>query len=316
MFLRGPSGIGKSEVVYQAAKFLSKHVEDWRGVKDLRLSQMQPYDLLGVPAADIANEIAKMCKFDSVTPQNGAGILFLDEINAAPPVMQAAAYQLLLTPQDFGIPPEWMLVAAGNRKSDRGVVVNMAAPMIARMCVINVGTTLDDFREHAVKKGKRPEMTSFLSDRPDFLHKMDFPSGEVGPFPNPRSWFAVSDTLDVEYDQQTRTELVCGDVGEEAGTSFEAHLRVFGEAPRIDDILEGKPVSMPEKMDVMYCVAMGLAARLSGENFDTAYSFVEKMPAEVSTLTIKLAYKRDKTLADAAAFTKWSLANQKAFSRV
>lgn len=247
-------------------------------------------------------------------PSNGAGIIFLDEITSAPPAVQAAAYQLTLTPEDFGIPPEWMVVCAGNRKSDRGVTFNLAAPLQNRMCDIEVATTLEDFTSHAITKGIRPEVLSFLQDRPDLLHKFE-PTGDIKPFPSPRSWFAVSDTIGLDLPQQDRAELIKGDVGEEAAVTFEVHLRLYESLPRIDDILNGVDIAMPKEMNVRYCLAMGLATRLDETNFDKAWKFLSKMPAEVQTLTVKLTYKRCKKVASTAAFTAWAAKNAAAFAR-
>ncbi len=311
-FLRGPSGIGKSEVVFQTSAFLAEHVPEWQGVIDLRLAQMEPTDLRGIPhvGADGRTHWAR----PAFLPSEGAGILFLDEITSAPPSVQAAAYQLCLTPEDFGVPAGWMVIAAGNRKTDRGVTFNLAAPLQNRMCDIDVSTTLEDFESHAITRGVRPEVLSFLRERPDLLHKFE-PTGDIKPFPSPRAWFAVGYTLDLDLPVQDRVELIKGDIGEEAAMTFETHLRVWESMPSINDILEGKDVPVPKELNVRYCVAMGLATRLTGDNFDNAWKFLSKMPAEVQTLTIKLAYKRDKSLTRSAAYTKWAVANQAAFSR-
>lgn len=207
-----------------------------------------------------------------------------------------------------------MIMAAGNSKSDRGVTYNIGGPLLNRFNQVEVASTLDDFEEHAITQGIRPEVLSFLRDRPDYLHKFEPTGGEIKPFPTPRSWFAVSDALSLDLPEEVRPECIKGDIGEEAGIAFEAHLRVYGEMPRIDDILEGKPTEVPEKLNVLYCVAMGLATRLDKSNFDNAWKFLQKCPGDVQTLTVKLAYKRDKDLAKSPAFTQWSLQNQGAFN--
>jgi hypothetical protein len=312
VFLRGPSGIGKSQVVFQTSDLLKEHVTNWQGVVDLRLAQMEPTDLRGVPYIEKGRTVWGRPDF---LPSTGAGILFLDEITSAPPSVQAAAYQLCLTPEDFGIPPEWMVIAAGNRKTDRGVTFNLAAPLQNRMCDIDVNTTLDDFTNHAVTAGVCPEVLSFLRDRPDMLHKFE-PTGDIKPFPSPRAWFAVSDVVSVGFPEAERLEQIKGDIGEEAAMAFETHLRVWESMPRIDDILEGKPVTLPKALNVRYCVAMGLATRLDAKNFDKAWGFIETMPGDIQTLIIRLAYRRDKTLTRSPSFTKWCTANADAFSRV
>jgi hypothetical protein len=108
--------------------------------------------------------------------------------------------------------------------------------------------------------------------------------------------------------------MIKGDVGEEAAMIFETHLRVWESMPRIEDILQGKDVPVPKELNIRYCVAMGLATRLDAANFDKAWKFLEKMPGDVQTLTIKLAHKRDKSITKAKAFAAWAMANQSAFT--
>lgn len=312
VFLRGKSGIGKSDVVYQTSELLSKHIPDWRGVVDLRLAQCDPTDLRGVPHVVDGRTVWARPDF---LPQEGSGILFLDEITSAAPAVQSTAYQLTLTPEDFGIPSTWMIIAAGNNKSDRGVTYNLAAPLQNRMCDIQVSTSLDDFRNYAITKDIHPAILAFVSDRPDMLHKFEG-GNEIKPFPSPRSWFAVSDVLDLDIPLQDRIELIRGDIGDEAGMMFETHMRTWESMPRIDDILAGRDVPMPKELNVVYCVAMGLATRVDSENLDRAWNFLSNMSGDIQTLVMKLAYKRDKRIANSAAFTKWATTNAEAFSNV
>lgn len=309
VFLRGKSGIGKSDVVKQTSNLLAEHISDWQGMIDLRLAQMDPTDLRGIP--NIVEGKTNWARPDFL-PSTGSGILFLDEITSAPPAVQAAAYQLTLTPEDFGIPDTWMVVAAGNSKSDRGVTFNLAAPLQNRMCDITVDTTLDNFLNYAITKDVAPEILSFLRDRPDMLHKFEGGS-DIKAFPSPRSWFAVNDILELDVPVRDRVEMIKGDVGEEAAMTFEAHLRVWESMPRIDDILAGKDIDVPKELSVRYCVAMGLAVRVELSNFDNAWKFLQKMPGDIQTLVMKLAHKRDNKITRSPAFSQWAVQNADAF---
>lgn len=311
-FMRGKSGIGKSECVYQASELLRPHFDNWQGVIDLRLSQMEPTDLRGIPIERDGRTY--WCR-PSTFPQPGtAGIMFLDEITSAPPSIQAAAYELVLTPDHFDIPPEWMIIAAGNLQSDRGVTFQMAGPLLNRFNDIEVVATLDDFLAHAITKGVRPEVLSFLKDRADMLHKFEG-KGAIEQFPSPRSWFALSDAMELDLHPSDRVESFKGDVGQEAAVTFEAHLRVWDSMPSITDILAGKDVAVPSEINVRYCVAMGIAARVDETNFDGAWKFLQKMPKDIQTMCVKLAYKRCKSLVQSPKFAAWAAANQDAFKR-
>lgn len=316
-FLRGPSGIGKTEVVYQMADLLGPHIEGWSETIDIRLSQFEPCDFRGVPFVDKEAVRTRWAVPEIWPVANTSGLIFLDEITSAPPALQAVAYQLCQERRigSYKLPEGWMIIAAGNRQSDRGVTFNMAAPLLNRLTVLDVDTTFDDWQDYAAQKAKRPEVIAFVKSRIDYLHKFE-PKGVVEQFPSPRGWFAVSDILDADYDQKVRAELVKGAVGAEAGLAFEAYLRVYERIPDLDAIEKNpESVEVPGDMDIRYCLAMGISARLNNKNFPPFWTFLKKMPRELQTLTVKLAYRRDKTIADCIAFGEWAAANADAFKR-
>lgn len=249
---------------------------------------------------------------------NPVGLLFLDEITSAPPAIQAVAYQLILDRAigNYKLPDGWMVITAGNRANDRGVTFSMAAPLLNRMTEIEVDTVLSDWIDHAATAGVRPEIMAFLSDRADFLHK--FGKDSYGKqFPSPRGWFAVSDLMDMNFEPATRVELLKGAVGHEAAVTFEQFLRVWETMPSLDAIFaDPDSVQVPEKLDVRYCVAMGMAARLDKKNFANGWAFLKRMPKEFQTLVVKLGYQRDKSLIQSPAFSLWAQENQNAFRRV
>jgi hypothetical protein len=315
MYMVGASGIGKSEAVHQASALLADHIENWQGVEDLRLSQMDVVDLRGIPSAN-ADHTATTWLVPEFFPRDGAGILFLDELSSAPPAIQAGAYQLILERRlgKYKLPDGWMIVAAGNRTTDRGVTFQLAAPLLNRMTMVEVKAVFEDFQNYAMAAGVRPEIVTFLKDRPDYLHKFE-PKGVIEPFPSPRSWFAVSDLLNMDTKTDDRLEMMHGTVGHEAAEAFEAHLRFFEQLPSIQDILDGKPVDVPKEMHLCYCVGMGLSARMNASTFGNAWKFLEKLPKDIQTLSVKLAYKRDKTITQSPAFVAWAAENQNAFRR-
>lgn len=308
LYVRGPSGIGKSDSVRQAIKKLSSmYPDDEVHLVDLRLSQCDVTDLRGVPSVVDGRTVWNLPDF---FPKPGTrGILFLDEITSAPPSMQAVAYQLAL--DRLHMPEGWMVVAAGNRQSDRGVTYSMASPLAARMCFIDVDAELDGFLERAAEEQIRPEIMAFIAERPDMLHNFDkATAGE--PFPNPRSWFRASNHLDLcEGDPSERVEVLSGDVGKEAAALFEAFMRVWETMPRLQDIYERpETVEIPERLDVKHCLVMGIAATVTDKNVDKAYTFTSRLPKEMQTLCMKLAVKRCPAITNTQAFVKWAVANQ------
>lgn len=91
VMLWGPPGVGKSDMIRQTA---ARHRVP---VIDIRLSQMEPSDLRGIPFRNGEQvEWAVPAILPDAQRHGEQGILFLDEITSAPPSVSAAAYQLIL----------------------------------------------------------------------------------------------------------------------------------------------------------------------------------------------------------------------------
>ncbi|MCK5721481.1 MAG: AAA family ATPase, partial [Gammaproteobacteria bacterium] len=126
VMLWGAPGVGKSQIISQIA---ARHNAP---LIDIRLSQMEPSDLRGIPFREgdrVEWAIPSMLPNEKIHGANG--ILFLDEITSAPPSVSAAAYQLILDRKlgDYEVPKGWAIFAAGNRQGDRGVTYTMPAPL-------------------------------------------------------------------------------------------------------------------------------------------------------------------------------------------
>ncbi|MGE5268153.1 MAG: AAA family ATPase, partial [Thiohalocapsa sp.] len=184
VMLWGAPGVGKSQMVAQVA---SRHGAP---MIDIRLSQMEPSDLRGIPfrSGDLV-EWAIPAMLPDAQRHGPAGILFLDEITSAPPSVSAAAYQLILDRRlgAYQVPEGWAIFAAGNRQGDRGVTYAMPAPLANRFSHFEVDTNLEDWVGWAYGVGIDERLIGFLRFRPELLFEFD-PVRNPTAFPTPRSW--------------------------------------------------------------------------------------------------------------------------------
>src|SRR5262245_13767850 len=215
LFVWGPPGVGKSSIVRSVAS--AKNLP----VLDVRASLLDPTDLRGIPT--IANGRAVWCP-PSFLPakKDSPGLLFFDELNAAPPLVQASLYQLTLDRRvgEYTLPDGWTVIAAGNRAEDRSVTFRMPAALANRFVHLDFEVNFDDWRTWAFSAGVHPLVTSFLSVRRELLFDMSVP--ERG-FPTPRSWEIVSDALKAAGSSRAIRDVVLGIVGEGASIEFLAH---------------------------------------------------------------------------------------------
>ncbi|MCP5277569.1 MAG: MoxR family ATPase [Thiobacillus sp.] len=262
VMLWGPPGVGKSQIIAGIAR---KH-----GVRliDIRLSQMEPTDLRGIPfrtTGENGKEVVKWSVPDMLPDPDSKvpGILFLDEINAAPPTVSAAAYQLILDRKlgEYEIPKGWAIFAAGNRQGDRGVTYAMPAPLANRFTHYDVEAHLDDWIGWALNHGIDERVLGFLRFRPDLLFNYDAAHNPVA-FPSPRSWEYAHRALQKFGD---RTDLL-GDalqacVGQACGVELKAFIDNLENLPDIDGILAGTVMDVPRGIDLQYGVAAALVRR-------------------------------------------------------
>lgn len=301
VFIWGGPGIGKSAVVRQLAADLDVPLQDVRALL------LDPVDLRGLPflGADGRSKWAT----PEFLPQQGSGILFLDELNAAPAMVQAGCYQLVLDRKlgEYTLPEGWAIVAAGNRDSDRAVTTRMPTPLRNRFVHLEFEVDLQEWSEWAIEAGIRPEVIAFLRFRQELLSVFD---RDANAFPSPRSWEFVSRILDAQPDQSVEHDLFAGAVGNGAAAEFSAFLRMFRELPNIDAILLnplGEPV--PENAAAQYAVASALARCASDTNFDRVCLYLERMPTEFRVLCVRDASLREPGVRHTAAYTKWAIEN-------
>jgi hypothetical protein len=258
VMLWGPPGVGKSDMVREVAE------KNQVPVIDIRLSQMEPSDLRGIPfRSDGRVEWAIPSLLPDAARHAAAGILFLDEITSAPPTVSAAAYQLILDRRlgEYQVPEGWAIFAAGNRQGDRGVTYSMPAPLANRFSHFEVETHLDDWVAWAYRNGIDERIIAFLRFRPELLFDFD-PAHNPVAFPSPRSWEFAHRALQ-KFDNHPRllqgTLQAC--VGPAAGVELNAFVSSLDKLPDLDAILAGEPVPTPEEIDLQYAVAAALVGR-------------------------------------------------------
>ncbi len=301
VFLWGGPGVGKSAVVHQLASLLKITLQDVRALL------LDPVDLRGLPF--LGPDGRSKWATPEFLPQTGSGILFLDELNTAPAMVQASCYQLVLDRKlgEYTLPDGWAIVAAGNRDSDRAVTTRMPTPLRNRFVHLEFEVDVQEWSEWAVQSGIRPEVIAFLRCRPELLSAFD---RDATAFPSPRSWEFVSRILDSASHQTIEHELFAGSVGTGAATEFSAFLRMFRELPNIDAILLNplnEPV--PENAAAQYAVASALARCASDVNFDRVCQYLGRMPTEFSVLSVRDASLREPSIRHTGGYTKWAIEN-------
>jgi len=264
IFLWGPPGIGKSDIVAQITHSLPNSC-----LIDIRLSLWEPTDIKGIPYFD-SNSSTMAWGAPSELPDEEMAakydniVLFLDEMNSAAPAVQAAAYQLILNRKvgTYKLPDNVLIVAAGNREADKGVTYRMPAPLANRFVHLEMEVDFDDWSHWATANNIHADVVGYLTFAKQDLYTFD-PKGSSRSFATPRSWSFVSELLDDDIDEDVTTDLVSGSVGEGVAVKFMAHRKIASQLPNPTDILAGKAKELKTKeISAMYSLTVSLCYEL------------------------------------------------------
>lgn len=183
-------GVGKSEMVYEAAKEANLPCRSLLG------TQIAPEDVSGIPR--IVGERSVFCPPRILLPERPEPFcLFLDELPACAPDVQKAFYSLLLERRlgEHALPAGTWVVAAGNRLQDRALVRAMSSALINRVTILQIRHDVDEWLGWAQRAGVRAEIRSFIQTVPDAL--MRPVPADPTPFSTPRAWTLLSRALDM-----------------------------------------------------------------------------------------------------------------------
>jgi len=306
VFIWGAPGIGKSSIVKQIA------AEQGLEFLDLRLSLLDPTDLKGIPFFNAATNEGVWAK-PSFLPsgKDSKGILFLDEINTAPPAVQASAYQLVLDRKvgEYELPEGWSIIAAGNRENDRGIVYKMPPPLANRFVHFEMEVDFDDWKTWAYSMKIESAIIAYLAYDKSMLFTFDATSNEKS-FATPRSWEYVDSIVKSGIDAELILDSISGAVGREAAIGYLSFKKVMKDLPDLSTILDGTLIELEEEdAKVMMALAIGLVNALmenpSEEAIDNVLKFSLNLPGEFSIMLVKDMQQNSIDVEGSSAWSEW-----------
>src|SRR5215212_12035331 len=289
VFIWGPPGIGKSSLVQQFAAQVGLPCVSLLG------SQLAPEDLIGVP--QILDGVSRFCP-PAMIARKDPYCLFLDELNACSHEVQKAFYSLIHERRlgEYSLPPDSIVIGAGNRAQDSAIVKPMSSALLNRMVHVHLKVSHRDWLEWAGGNGIHPLILDYIAARPDHLWSQ--PPKHEEPFSTPRSWHMLSDALH-EYGAGITDAwlevLAFGCLSPAHAGQFKAFYKQTHSKYLLGAIIKGEMgwPHKPEDRDVLYFLAQSFRAQL-----------IKELPAEQNGLRDgykELAHRAKALLKDLAA---------------
>lgn len=310
----GQPGVGKTEGVVQLCAETGGHLVD------VRLSQYDSVDLRGIPGIDRGDNLT-VWHAPSTLPFKGNKrfshlqdlpiFLFLDEINSASPPVAAVAYQLVNEKRvgEHELMDNVIVIAAGNRDTDRGVTNRMPLPLANRFTHAEIVVSVDDWSLWAQKAGLPPVGVAFINFRKPLLSTFD-PSKPDKAFATPRTWAkALGYYANDKMPTSTKHAAMAGAVGDGPATEFWAFVDIWSKITPIDRILKDPTgVSLPDDKEpgMSYAMAVSVSGHMTKKNITPLHTYLMRLAPEYTVLGWTLAVKRDGTLDETREFIEFA----------
>lgn len=289
VMLWGPPGVGKSQGVRQIAGRIEKMTGKKVSVTDVRLLLFNPVDLRGIPTANADRTLAVWLRpkiFDMDDSDSIINILFLDEITAAPQSVQAAAYQITLdrTIGEHKLPDNCIVIAAGNRVTDRSVAFNMPKALANRLCHIEIKGDASSWHEWAIAANVHPYVMGYLDYNSSTL-TMFRPEEDNLAFPTPRSWEMVSNILNNVSENITQVyPLIAGCIGTNTAGAFRTWCEIYQHIPPMSEIFGESECEISDRPELLYATVAAMVdyARKGATEAELDYSiaYACRLPVE------------------------------------
>jgi hypothetical protein len=302
MFLWGPPGIGKSQIVAQVAADLNLPLIDIRAVL------LDPVDLRGVPS--VVNGTTRWNP-PIFLPTEGEGVLFLDELSQAPDSVQCSLLQLVLDRRlgEYRMPEGWRILAAGNRVTDASFSRKISKALGSRFAThLELAVDLDEWCVWAVDNHVPAEIVSFIRLRPDLLHHFD-PKAQGNSFPCPRVWATLGQFIG-KLSPEAELPFFSGALGFGPAAEFTTFLQTYRELPSVAAIMaDPDGTEVPREPSVLYALCGAMSRLVTRENASSAFRYMQRLPAEFQVVWLRDTLQAEPLLATSGEFAAWAKEN-------
>jgi hypothetical protein len=303
VMLVGPPGVGKTEVLLEAAKDTGREIVLYHPVV------CEPIDFRGLPAR--LGDRAEFLPFGDLRRLIGTSkptLAIFDDLGQAPQAVQAAVMQLILarTIGEHQISDTVAFAAATNRSTDRAGVHGILAPLTGRFtAVIHVESDVDSWTQWAYRHEIDASIIGFARFRPGLLSE-EPPKG-IHAFCCPRSLVALNRLLRLGIHE---LEMWQSAIGDGAGAEYAAFQRHMKDLPTVAEIIAlPKKTTLPKEASGRYAICAALALAANEQNAEQIVEYSSRLGAEYDMMLHRDMLLTAPQIAATTAFVKWAAAN-------
>ncbi len=309
----GVPGIGKSEIIDQVTtKITYDMVTMYPAISD-------PTDFKGIP---VFNRKTGRAGFEPVGTlwnlinATKPTVCLIDDLGQANMSVMAASMHLFSARHvgDHKISDFVTFVVATNDKTHHAGVSGVIEPVKSRMTsIVHLETSVEDWIEHAIKTGIRPEVIGLIRLKGMSLLSNFTPTMDLTNSPSPRGNKAASDILNLELNNPNlEMAMVQGACGRGYAIELHGFKKLFSKLADPRQIIrDPDSVEVPDQPDVIFAYCSALATIAKPEFMDSIVKFAKRLPIEFQIKLLEYDCKSaDPENHSTSAYVNWAIKNQ------
>lgn len=307
-FIHSSPALGKSDIVKQLAdKYKLKLI-------DLRLSQSDPTDMLGMPFVNKEENKAGYMPMNTFPiegdpiPENYKGwCLFLDEMNSAPLSVQAAAFKLVLDKQvgEFKLHKNVAIICAGNLATDKGIVNRLSTPMQSRLAHFELVPDIKAWIAWADKSNIDHRIKSYLQHKPKMLYNFN-PKHNDHTFASPRTWEFASKLINSEPLTDDSIILLSSVISEGVAREFYSYTAIYRDIPSIEEIIDNPERAKVVKQPANQFALSGMISdAIDEKNAKPLMTYLNRLDIEFQVIAVQAMVAKNDDLLEQEDVVDW-----------
>lgn len=293
-YVKSSPGLGKSEIM--------RSITDEYNLQliDMRLSQMDITDLNGLPrfTPDGRAEYSPFTNFpmegDALPEGKDGWLMFFDELSSAGKQMQAAAYKIILDRMvgQRKLHSKVLMACAGNKESDRAVVVAMSTAMQSRLIHIEMRLDHREWMDWAIAHDVDSRILGFLEFKPEYLHKFD-PDHQDQTFACPRTWWFANKLFYGAKITNDDIPLLAGTVSAGVGQEFVQFCQIYADLPKVAEILQAPDTApVPTEPSTKFAMTTVLVDHAADKTIGALVEYIQRYSVEFQVVFYRMVCSR------------------------
>ena len=205
---------------------------------------------------------------------------------------------------NYKLHPNVVVIAAGNKTTDKAIARNIGTALQSRVCTIEIDVDNESTLKHFHEIGTDPRIIGFIEFQPSKLHNFD-PNHNDHTFACPRTWQFASKLIRNKEYKDISIVLLAGVLSDGVAEEFYTFLQEYERLPKYTQIKESPETThIPAEGSTKYALVSMLVDYTDEDSITNIVKYIKRLPADFQVIYFRNVVRKDSALKQHDDFQK------------